>query len=218
MDRPTLTERTGAQVSPVEQTGELARFIRVFSAASEILSEINEATGFQQRVQPWLLACFGAEIAADRMERNHRFFEESTEAVQANGMTRSEAHQLVDYTFDRPVGELSQEVGGVMITLAALCLASGVDMHQAAEVELERIWTKLEAIRAKQAAKPKHSPLPGDAAPSALQQAAPNWWRKRADEIEVGVAQGMSAMNCYTQMRQLLDATTDQPSRDPKAA
>lgn len=120
---------------------------------------------FQERVQPWLMACFGAEIASDRLERNHRFFEESTELVQANGMTRSEAHQLVDYTYDRPVGELRQEVGGVMVTLAALCLASGVDMHGAGEDELARIWTKVEAIRAKQAAKPKHSPLP-QAAPA----------------------------------------------------
>jgi hypothetical protein len=47
-----------------------------------------------------------------------------------------------------------------MVTLAALCLAHGLDMHDAAETELARIWTKVEAIRAKQAAKPKHSPLP----------------------------------------------------------
>lgn len=110
-------------------------------------------------------ACFGPTISKDAIERNHRFFEESAELVQANGMTRSEAHQLVDYTFDRPVGELKQEVGGVMVTLAALCLASDVDMHQAGETELDRIWTKVEQIRSKQAAKPKHSPLPEVPAP-----------------------------------------------------
>jgi hypothetical protein len=115
---------------------------------------------FQARVQPWMLECFGAEISADREERNHRFYEEATEAIQANGMTRSEAHQLVDYTFGRPVGELHQEIGGVMVTLAALCLASGIDMHEAGETELARVWTKVEQIRAKQAAKPKHSALP----------------------------------------------------------
>jgi len=115
---------------------------------------------FQQRVQPWMMACFGAEISADTKERNHRFFEESTELVQAGGMTASEAQQLVDYVYGRPVGDPAQEVGGVMVTLAALCLANGLDMHQAAEVELARIWTKVEAIRAKQAAKPKYSPLP----------------------------------------------------------
>lgn len=125
---------------------------------------------FQQRVQPWLLACFGAEIAGDKQERNHRFLEEAVELVQANGCTASEAHQLVDYVFGRPVGEPAQEVGGVMVTLAALCLASGLDMHQAGEVELARIWGKVEQIRAKQAAKPKHSPLP--AAPAQAQEDA----------------------------------------------
>ncbi|WP_230939595.1 hypothetical protein [Burkholderia vietnamiensis] len=117
-------------------------------------------TMFQARVQPWMLACFGAEIAADRAERNHRFFEEAGELVQACGMTREEAHALVDYTWSRPVGEPTQEVGGVMVTLAALCLAKGLDMHAAGETELARVWTKVEQIRAKQAAKPKHSPLP----------------------------------------------------------
>ena len=115
---------------------------------------------FQQRVRPWMMECFGAEISADRKERNHRFFEESTELVQSTGMTASEAHQLVDYVYGRDIGEPAQEVGGVMVTLAALCLANDLDMHDAAEVELARIWTKVEAIRAKQAAKPKHSPLP----------------------------------------------------------
>lgn len=115
---------------------------------------------FQARVEPWLMACFGEEIADDFRERNHRFFEEATELVQACGMTSSEAHQLVDYTFGRPVGEKAQEAGGVMVTLAALCRAQRIDMHQCGEIELARIWTMVEKIRAKQAAKPKHSPLP----------------------------------------------------------
>lgn len=127
---------------------------------------------FQDRVHPWMMACFGEEISADRKERNHRFFEEGTELVQSTGMTRSEAHQLVDYVYNRPVGEPAQEVGGVMVTLAALCLANGLDMHDAAEVELARIWTKVDVIRAKQAAKPKHSPLPEHAAPAQVTGAA----------------------------------------------
>lgn len=144
---------------------------RGWQARAALTAEKVAAEPFQSRVQPWMLECFGAEIAADKIERNHRFFEEATEAVQANGMTRSEAHQLVDYTFDRPVGELHQEIGGVMVTLAALCLASGQDMHAAGETELTRIWTKVEAIRAKQAAKPKHSPLPAAPQPAQTQVA-----------------------------------------------
>ncbi|WP_430244998.1 hypothetical protein [Neorhizobium sp. DAR64861/K0K2] len=116
---------------------------------------------FQLRVSPWMMACFGPMIAGDREERNHRFLEEALELVQSTGCTVSEAHQLVDYVYGRALGEPSQEVGGVMVTLAALCLANALDMHDAGETELARIWTKVEQIRAKQAAKPKHSPLPG---------------------------------------------------------
>jgi hypothetical protein len=105
-------------------------------------------------------ACFGGQIAHDRVERNHRFLEEALELVQAGGCTQSEAHQLVDYVYGRPAGKLGQEVGGVMNTLAALCEAHGVSLHDEAERELARVWGKSVEIRAKQAAKPKHSPLP----------------------------------------------------------
>ena len=114
----------------------------------------------QERTLPWLLACFGHQIADDSKERNHRFLEEALELVQACDCAVSEAHQLVDYVFNRPVGEKHQEAGGVMITLAALCLANKIDMHEAGEIELARIWTKVEQIRQKQLNKPKHSPLP----------------------------------------------------------
>ena len=119
-----------------------------------------EQTDFQGRVRPWMWKCFGKEIAADTVERNHRFIEEALELVQACGASASECHQLVDYVFDRAAGEKDQEVGGVMVTLAALCLAHDENMHGAGERELRRIWTKVDQIRAKQAAKPKHSPLP----------------------------------------------------------
>lgn len=131
-------------------------------------TEREEMTGsFQSRVQPWLMACFGPEISGDREERNHRFLEEALELVQATGCTASEAHQLVDYVFARPWGVPILEIGGVMVTLAALCLAHRLDMHEAGEFELTRVWTKVEAIRAKQAAKPKYSPLPEAARPAA---------------------------------------------------
>lgn len=130
------------------------------SLSAKLYTAPQAQPAFQQRVQPWMMACFGAEIAADRIERNHRFLEEALELVQSCGCTANEAHQLVDYVYGRPVGEPAQEAGGVMVTLAALCLANGLDMHACGEAELARIWTKVDAIRAKQAAKPKHSPLP----------------------------------------------------------
>ncbi|WP_257811588.1 hypothetical protein [Burkholderia glumae] len=142
--------------------------------ASQAAAPADAREPFQARVQPWMLECFGPTIAADRIERNHRFLEEALELVQALGCTASEAHQLVDYTFGRPAGDPDQEVGGVMVTLAALCLANTLDMHQAGETELGRISEPATVlkIRAKQAAKPKHSPLP-----QAVAARAPYEWR-----------------------------------------
>lgn len=115
---------------------------------------------WQQRVHTWMIQCFGPEIAADKRERNHRFLEEALELVQACGCTASEAKQLVDYVFGRPVGEKRQEAGGVMVTLAALANAQTIDLGISAEDERARIWANMDIIRAKQAAKPKHGPLP----------------------------------------------------------
>ncbi len=115
---------------------------------------------FQARVADWMDACFGPEIAKDRTERNHRFLEEALELVQAGGCSKSEVLQLVDYVFGRPAGVISQEVGGVTVTLAALCEAFKLDMNACAEEEITRVWIRMPQIRAKQAAKPKFSPLP----------------------------------------------------------
>lgn len=158
--RPSIEDMlSGKAFAPIAYMTAVKDRIRWLSRR---LSEEVLRTSLQERVKPWLDACFGPKIAADKVERNHRFLEESLELVQSLGCTASEAHQLVDYVYGRAVGEPSQEVGGVMICLAALCLASDLDMHEAAEVELLRIWGKVEAIRAKQAAKPAHSPLPAE--------------------------------------------------------
>lgn len=104
---------------------------------------------FQARVALWMEATFGPEISADRLERNDRFIEEALELVQATEYPKERAHELVEYVYGRPKGEVNQEIGGVMVTLAAHCLAHGLDMHTEAERELTRIWTKVDQIRAK---------------------------------------------------------------------
>jgi hypothetical protein len=115
---------------------------------------------FQSSVKSWMAACFSEQICQDKAERNHRFLEESLELVQSLGCSREDCHALVDYVYNRKVGQPVQEVGGVMVTLAALCLSQKMDMHEAGWMELTRIWGCIEKIRAKQAGKPKASPLP----------------------------------------------------------
>lgn len=124
---------------------------------------MNDMSQFQFRVHDWMLDCFGSEVAADRRKRGHRFLEESLELSQAIGCTREEAHQLVDYVFGRATGDAGQEVGGVMLTLAALCTAIPASMLAEGEIELRRVNTPemISKIRAKHMSKPIRSPLPG---------------------------------------------------------
>lgn len=123
--------------------------------------EAAPAPGFQSEVADWMLTCFGEEIAADRIERADRFIEEALELAQTiPGFTVERARALVEYVFNRPVGERGQEVGGVGVTLAALCNTYDLNIREEWERELARVWTKVDAIRAKQASKPVGSALP----------------------------------------------------------
>lgn len=129
-------------------------------ARAAILAHNTAQQSFQARVGEWMELCFTPEIIADKLERADRFIEESLELVQATGYSAERAHALVEYVFNRPVGEPFQEVGGVRVTLAALCNPHGIDEDAAAETELARVHTKIDVIRAKQATKPVGSALP----------------------------------------------------------
>lgn len=128
----------------------------------------GDEASFQDRVRPWMLECFGPVIPFDKIERGDRLLEEVFELLQSGDYDPARVLALRDYVWARAVGEPEQEAGGVMVTMAAYCLAFGLDMREAGETELARIWTKVEAIRAKQAAKPTGSALP-IAAPSPMQ-------------------------------------------------
>ncbi|AKR55755.1 hypothetical protein XM25_08073 [Devosia sp. H5989] len=133
---------------------------KAISAA--LVASPAETEAHQDRVAAWMLECFGAEIAADKIERADRFIEEALELAQATGWSAERGHALVDYVFSRPVGEIGQEVGGVMVTLAALCNVFGVGINAEARREVDRITQPdiVLKIRAKQAAKPTGSALP----------------------------------------------------------
>jgi hypothetical protein len=110
---------------------------------------------YQVRVHRWMMACFNDKIVFSQKERNYRFLEEALELIQARGGTAAEAHRLVDYVFARPAGDSMQEVGGVLVCLAALCSAADIDMEYAGETELTRIWSKIDQIRVKHEGKPQ---------------------------------------------------------------
>jgi len=164
------------------------------------------ALDFPTRVGVWLRECFGPVVACDTQERADRFLEEALELAQANGYDLGRVAALVAYVNARPAGVPYQEVGGVMVTLAAYCWATGVPMHAAADAELERIQRPeiMEKIRLKQAAKAREipfSPLPvktdDDAPPLpegyAVTEFMPGiWeWNYRADDDDEGGSDGV---------------------------
>ena len=143
----------------------------LFEALQHVVNEARKAEDpiglgfptFQQRVAPWFYECFPPHVCEDKRERCDRFLEEALELVQASGYTSERAKRLVDYVFNRPVGKLGQEAGGVMITFAAFCITHHLDMLLCGEVELQRISDPaiMEKIRQKQASKRDiHGPLP----------------------------------------------------------
>ena len=118
-------------------------------------------SSYSQQIEEWAQKCFGPNT--DKKQRVFRFLEEANELAQSLGCSKEDAHELVEYTWNRPVGIPHQEVGGTMVTLAMLCNYHGMSLEDGAVDELNRINKPevIEKIRAKNATKPRFSPLPG---------------------------------------------------------
>jgi hypothetical protein len=119
---------------------------------------------FQTGVSELLVKLFPDGNGQELSTRVFRFIEEALELGQALGCTEEQANELVKYVFGRPVGEPHQELGGTMVTLAALAHVMPASMALAGWTELERCNQPevIAKIQAKQASKPNpNGPLPG---------------------------------------------------------
>jgi len=123
----------------------------------------SDPSTYQDRATAWCKECVGEDAYLIKV-RCHRFLEEALELVQALGSSKAAAHRLVEYVYSRPAGEVEQEIGGTVTTLAVLCSAAGCDMLQAGEKEYKRVNTPemIAKIRAKHNSKPDmdDNPLP----------------------------------------------------------
>ncbi len=110
-------------------------------------------TQLQRRVWSWCGHVFaGRDSWRTKQERTRRFLEEALELAQACEMSRADAETLVAYVYGRPVGKLRQELGGTVMTLAALAEQLGMDAEAAGYEEMERVEAPevSEKVRAKQ--------------------------------------------------------------------
>lgn len=130
-----VTERAGE--------GTAARMeIEMDIAAALAEAEARGRNNRQSAISSWCVAAFGADEALSLPQRGVRLLEEAIEAYQATGAAPHMAHRLVDYVFSRPVGSLSQELGGVGVTTLALAAAAGLSADDAEAHEAARVLAK----------------------------------------------------------------------------
>lgn len=128
------------------------------------MGQAGPESEFQTRVARWVSECLGDAALYNQDKRACCLFEEVCELMQAAGLPTSHCIMLLDYVYNRPVGVINQEVGGVMVAMAAFCQAFNVDIGRCAEDELVRVHQRMDEIRQKDANKPANSPLPGSPA------------------------------------------------------
>ncbi|MGX9966054.1 hypothetical protein ACVFYP_22200 [Roseomonas sp. F4] len=126
--------------------------------------QAREALGiapFQARATAAVVACLGEALAGNTRERRLRFLEEALEAAQSPdpdgtpGLSAGEMMQMVEYVASKQADPIKLEIGQVMLALAALASATGVDMAAAGEDDLRHVLANSESIALRHAAKPR---------------------------------------------------------------
>lgn len=101
---------------------------------------INFTKLIQEDIKHWMMDIIGDPKQFESIEnRSQRFLEEALELVQVTGLSKDQCHDLVNYVYNRPTGELPQELGGVMVTLAALSERMDQNLAECLLREVDRI-------------------------------------------------------------------------------
>lgn len=100
---------------------------------------MNSRSIRQGVVTAWAKETFGRESVK---QRAIRMLEEAIELYQAAGGEEGMAHDLAEFVFKRPVGNLAQEAGGLGVTLLVLCEVAGLDADEVESIEVSRIRSK----------------------------------------------------------------------------
>lgn len=98
---------------------------------------------FRQRlVRGFVERAFGEAAFESIEERASRVLEEALELAQACGVGQVRAMEIAAYVYGRPAGTISQEIGGVGVTLLALAERRGLSADGCEQEELERVLSK----------------------------------------------------------------------------
>jgi NTP pyrophosphatase (non-canonical NTP hydrolase) len=140
--------------NPGAQWALMANGVRLeyLTRAQNVDRAMMTISGYQSDVDRWLADTFPT-FRYNNDERALRFLEEAIELFQAVGGREKHAHHLVEYVFNRPSGNIVQEIGGVLNTLATLATCHHVDLAFCAKEGLKDCWGRRDEIIKKQAMK-----------------------------------------------------------------
>lgn len=114
-------------------------------ALAEVLRALADGAAMDGRdnrqwvVLDWARRCFTNAPVDDAHERALRFIEEAAELTQAIGLPIEHVNRVVDHVYGKPVGELQREVGGVGVTLLALCEVLKLSADECEKKEIARV-------------------------------------------------------------------------------
>ncbi len=108
---------------------------------------------FQLRAWDWLGLALGRDVARSKRQRALRFVEEAIELAQAIGISEHEVIDEARNIYSVPAHGVEREIGGVLVTLAVLCEAYGLNMEKIGEDTLADNHKRLDQIREKQKSK-----------------------------------------------------------------
>ena len=111
---------------------------------------------FQCGIADWITSCWDKNRLFHKRESNLRFAEEAIELMQAVGLSRDDVSSMQDYIYNRKKGDIDNEIGGVLVTLAGLATAHMINMEGVARDSLLSCWARSLHIRQKNETKPKH--------------------------------------------------------------
>jgi phosphoribosyl-ATP pyrophosphohydrolase len=87
----------------------------------------------------WAIRAFGREHVYDNRIRALRVAEEAIELAQACGVDGKQLLELVKIVYNRPVGQMTWEIGGVLMTINVLCASNNLDPEDVFTEELLKV-------------------------------------------------------------------------------
>lgn len=94
--------------------------------------------GLQERVYTWIVKTFGKKVAKPQ-ERALRLVEEAVEAAQAVDVDVEIILATIRFVYEKPKGNIAQEIGGIGVTLLALAASLNISAHDEEGREAERV-------------------------------------------------------------------------------